>query len=67
MRTEVYYFQSEQSICLANYCDIMRCDAEKIRVSKKEESQKLITDVEVWTNTNNLKKYNDVKQLVKMK
>lgn len=40
----------------------MRCDAEKYRVSMKEEKQKLITDVEVWTN-----KYNDVKQLVKIK
>lgn len=45
----------------------MRCDAEKFRVSKKDEKHKLITDVEVWTNTNNLKKYNDVKKLVKLK
>ncbi|XP_063701743.1 uncharacterized protein LOC134831849 isoform X2 [Culicoides brevitarsis] len=58
---------SEQSICLANYCDIMRCDAENFRVLKKEENQKFITDLEIWTSNKKNSKQNDIKQLVKIK
>uniref|UniRef100_A0A336KPR3 CSON012706 protein n=1 Tax=Culicoides sonorensis TaxID=179676 RepID=A0A336KPR3_CULSO len=53
-------YKTEQTVCLADYCDIMRCDAEKHQVPECENMEKLITDVEIWTETSTLKQKNQI-------
>jgi len=53
LKLKASLLQVEDSICLADYCDIMRCD-----VFQSEEStrlrigdQQIVTDIEVWSDS----------------